>query len=167
MSESAASNPRCYGYYLPVHCEDELDSGVARRLKQACTFRQRTHLLESFCVSPECFRGSQKRPVNSPARQRFLFDTVILLRYAFGWHERRASSSSGKQFVRMAMAFLGAVSRRARLGNGAGGLQREWRCLELFCARSRTFARLSLERGRHRGNLRLQRLALFRFRVLE
>src|SRR4029077_19839743 len=110
---------------------------------------------------------SQKRLTNSPARQRFLFDTVTLLRYAFDWHERGASSSSGKQFVRMAMAFLGAVARRARLGNGAGGLQREWRCLALFSGRSRTIARLSPEGGWHRGNLRLQRPTLFRVRVLE
>src|SRR5438876_3562093 len=126
----------------------------------------RTSIVGRLC-QPRMLSGFTETPYKSPARQRFLFDTVIPPRYAFGWHERRASSSSGKQFARKAMAFLGTVSRRARLGNGAGGLQREWRCLELFCARSRTFARLSRERGRHRGNLRLQRPALFRFRVLE
>ena len=54
------------------------------------------------------------------------------------------------------MAFLGAVSGRAAWGTVREDYSAEWRCLELFSARSRTFARLSLGRGRHRGNLDLK-----------
>ncbi len=54
-----------------------------------------------------------------------------------------------------------------RLGNGARGLQRQRRCLELFPARSRPIARLSLGRGWHRRNLRFQATALPGFRILE
>ena len=62
--------------------------------------------------------------------------------------QRLAENSAGR-----ALASLGAVSGRARLGDGAGGLQRERRRLELFSARSRAVARLSLERGWHRRHL--------------
>src|SRR5437879_12385327 len=50
-------------------------------------------------------------------------------------HERRASSSSGKQFNGRAVAFLGPVPGRARLGNGARRLQRSRRRMGLFAAR--------------------------------
>src|SRR5207253_3174893 len=66
-----------------------------------------------------------------------------------------------------AVAFLGTVSGGARLGNGARGLQRERRRLELFSARARALSRLSLERGWVGGHLRSQRAALLCLRVLE
>ncbi len=62
---------------------------------------------------------------------------------------------------------MGAVSRGARLGHGAGGLQRERRCLELFSARSRPIARLSLGRRWNRRHLGFQTAALPGVRVLE
>src|SRR5712692_3104679 len=93
-ARSAASNPRCYGYYLPVHCEDELDGDV-RALAQTSVHRRPAEASIVGCLcQPRMLSGFTETPYNSPARQRFLFDTVILLRYAFGWHERRASSSS-------------------------------------------------------------------------
>ena len=44
-ARSMATNPRRYGYYLPVHCEDELDSDVARWLTEAYAVDEQKHLL--------------------------------------------------------------------------------------------------------------------------
>ncbi len=84
------------GYYLPVHCEDDLDGDV-RALAQTSVHRRpaEASIVGRLC-QPRMLSGFTETPYKSPARQRFLFDTVILLRYGFGWHERRASSSSGR-----------------------------------------------------------------------
>ena len=49
---------------------------------------------------------------------------------------------------------LGAISQRTPVGNRPGGLQREWRRLELLHPRPGPLARLSLGRGRHRRHQR-------------
>ena len=66
-----------------------------------------------------------------------------------------------------AVAALGAVPQRARLGHRARGLQRRRRRVELLPARPRPLARLPLERGRARRHLRRPADALLRARVLE
>src|SRR5215472_16363308 len=55
---------------------------------------------------------------------------------------------------RPALEALGSVLKRAGMGNGPRGLQPLWDRLGLLPARSRAFARLSLERRRHRRYLR-------------
>jgi hypothetical protein len=37
-------SPRCYGYYLPVRCESELDAEVGAWLKEAYAVGQQKHL---------------------------------------------------------------------------------------------------------------------------
>ncbi len=65
------------------------------------------------------------------------------------------------------MASLGAVRQRARLGDGARGLQRQRRCVELPTPRSRSVASLPMERGQSRRRLRRPPVALPRVRLLE
>src|SRR5262245_12790042 len=53
------------------------------------------------------------------------------------------------------------------MGNGAGGLQRRGRCLELFHSRPRPFSGLPLGRGWLGGGLRRQATALLRLGIVE
>src|SRR5580700_3000626 len=75
-------------------------------------------------------------------------------------HRRRRSLTNDPKKER-ALEPLGSLSFRACLGNGARGLQRRWRCVELPSSRSRPFACVSLERGRHSWHLRPAPISLF------
>src|SRR5581483_11086303 len=66
-----------------------------------------------------------------------------------------------------ALARVGTVSRGARLGDGARGLQRRRHSVGLLPARPRALARVSLERGRPRRDLRSPPAPLLRARALE
>src|SRR6188508_3048249 len=59
------------------------------------------------------------------------------------------------------MDTLGPLSERASVGNGPGGLQRRWRCVELFYPRPRPLAGLSLGRRRSGGGLRRASTVVF------
>src|SRR5437667_12697968 len=54
-ARSAATNPRRYGYYLPVHCEDELDSDVARWLTEAYAVGEQNIYCRASVSAPNAF----------------------------------------------------------------------------------------------------------------
>ena len=62
---------------------------------------------------------------------------------------------------------LGTLPERARVGNGARGLQPRRQCLGVLPARSCAVARLPLERRRNRRHLRSPSVDLLRHRVVE
>src|SRR6266478_4413393 len=84
-----------------------------------------------------------------------------------GRHERRRKTAGRIKNSQRALEALGALRQRSRVGNGARGLQRHRRGVGIFSARSRPLARLSLERGRPRRNLRSPPIRLLRPRALE
>src|SRR5206468_10187252 len=62
---------------------------------------------------------------------------------------------------------MGPLSFGTAVGNGARGLQRVRRCMELLQPRSGALASLSVGRGRVSGNFRRRPAALFRAGALE
>src|SRR5216684_1698382 len=84
-----------------------------------------------------------------------------------GRHERRRKTAGRIKNPQSPLEALGALRQRSRVGNSARGLQRDWRGMGIFSARSRPLARLSLERGRPRRDLRPTPICLLRPRALE
>jgi len=79
----------------------------------------------------------------------------------------RGAAARGVEDPRGALEALGPVPGRARLGHGAGGLLRARHRLGVPVARPRPLARVPLERGRDRGDLRSTPDPLLRARALE
>ena len=81
--------------------------------------------------------------------------------------ERGTAATRGLGCPDRALEALGPVRQRARLGDGARGLQRRGHALGVLPPRSRALARLPLERGRPRRHLRPPSDHLLRHRALE
>src|SRR4029077_5784612 len=109
-------------------------------------------------ASKERMQNAERRIDNEENSQFSILHSAFCIQsdlsYRWSNDECRETTSERRRAPSRSLAQVGSVSRGPRLGNGARGLQREWRCLVLPAPRAGSLQGVSMGRGRHRRLLR-------------